>query len=173
MESVTPSPALSPKRLNMQSGLELLGWILLCQAVGGLGALATIDGVKTWYTTIQKPSWTPPNWVFGPVWTLLYVLMAVAAWRVALKRATHNVAPALWMFLLQLALNCAWSFLFFGAHRIGLSFAEILLMLAAILLTMVRVAKVDRIAMFLLVPYLAWVTYASTLNGGTWWLNRG
>jgi len=157
---------------RIRSGLELLGWVVLCQAVGGLGAVATIDGVRTWYTTIQKPSWTPPNWVFGPVWTALYLLMAIAAWRVARRRATHNVVPAIGMFLLQLALNCAWSFLFFGMHLLGVSFAEILLMLAAILLTMVRFAKIDRIAMYLLVPYLLWVTYASTLNGGTWWLNR-
>lgn len=157
---------------RIRSGLELLGWFVLCQAVGGLGAIATIGGVRDWYPTIVKPAWTPPNWVFGPVWTALYALMAVAAWRVARRRDVAPVGPALFMFLVQLGLNCAWSFLFFGAHLLGVSFAELLLMLAAILLTMARFARIDRVAMYLLVPYLAWVCYASTLNGGTWWLNR-
>ena len=99
--------------------------------------------------------------------------MAVAAWRVSRKKETHKVGQALLAFGVQLALNCAWSFLFFGMHLIGVSFLEILMVLAAIIWTMVLFAQIDRVATWLLVPYLLWVCYASTLNGGFWWLNGG
>lgn len=122
-----------------------------------------------WYAGLRKPSWNPPSWIFGPVWTLLYAAMAVAAWRVA---HAGGSAPALLLYLLQLALNAAWSWLFFGKHRMDLAFAEILLLWIAILATTAAFFRKDPAAGWLLLPYLAWVGFAAGLNFALWRLNR-
>lgn len=122
-----------------------------------------------WYRALAKPAWTPPTWVFAPVWTVLYVLIAVAAWLVWLQRRRLDLPLVLW--LGQLALNGAWSWLFFGLERPGLAALDIVALLAAILVTMMAFARVSRPAALLLVPYALWVGYAAALNLAIWRLN--
>ena len=148
--------------------LGLVGWIILCFAAPAVSASIPPG---SWYAGINKPTWNPPGWIFGPVWTFLYVTMAIAAWRVWLKGGFREQRKALGLFLLQLALNAAWTPIFFGAHWLGVAFAEILLLWLAILLTLLAFQKVDKLAAGLLVPYLAWVSFASVLNFTLWRLN--
>jgi tryptophan-rich sensory protein len=147
----------------------LCGFILLCLAVGAIAGAFTASSVETWYPTLTKPSFNPPNWVFAPVWTTLYILMAVAAWRVWLKGA--EIKGALGLFYFQLALNFLWSFLFFGAHALGLALLEIILLWLSIAITAFAFWNIDRPAGLLFVPYLAWVSFAMVLNFSLWWLN--
>jgi benzodiazapine receptor len=149
----------------------LVVFVGLCLAVGALGGWVTADSVKTWYTTINKPSFTPPNWLFGPVWTVLYVLMGVAAWRVWCKARPDQLRVPLALFAVQLALNLAWSVVFFGAHRIGGAVVVIVGLEAAILATMVAFRRIDGLAALLLVPYALWVVFAAVLNIAVWQLN--
>jgi tryptophan-rich sensory protein len=150
----------------------LMAAVAVCLGTGALGAWLTADGVRDWYPGLNKPAWTPPDWVFGPVWTLLYLLMAVAAWLVWLRADARAARPALGLFLGQLVLNAGWSGLFFALHSPGLAFAEILVLWPAIAATLVSFARVSRLAAGLLVPYLLWVTYAAALNGAIWVMNR-
>ncbi len=121
-----------------------------------------------WYASLRKPSWNPPSWIFGPVWTALYIMMAVAAWLVWRRGGPRR---ALGLYGVQLALNAAWTPLFFGLKLPGLAFAEILLLLAAVIVTARAFATVSRPAALLLVPYIAWVAFASFLNFTLWRLN--
>ncbi len=121
-----------------------------------------------WYATLVKPSWTPPNWVFGPVWSVLFVMIAIAGW---LAWRAEGVSTAVWIWLVALVANGLWSFLFFGQHQIGLALICIGALFASILGFIVATWRPARIAAWLFVPYLAWVGYASTLNAGTWVLN--
>ena len=141
----------------------------LCLAVGALGGWVTATSVKTWYPLLNKPGFNPPDWVFGPVWTALYVLMGLAAWRVWCAGAKSRTA--LWLFVLQLALNLAWSVVFFGLHRIGTAVAVIVLLEAAILATIAAFRPIDRLAAALLLPYALWVAFATVLNIAVWRLN--
>ncbi|MCW5771053.1 MAG: tryptophan-rich sensory protein [Rhodospirillaceae bacterium] len=146
--------------------------LAVCLTVGYLGSLWTAPGVRDWYPDLAKPPITPPNWVFAPVWTALYVLMAVAAWRVW-RRAGFGGAPvALSLFGLQLALNLFWSYLFFDRHLIGAATVEIAVLFMSIAATAIAFARIDRLAALLLLPYLAWVGYAGVLTGWIWVLNR-
>ena len=141
--------------------------------VGGLSGLVTAQGVRDWYPTLIKPSFNPPPWVFGPVWTLLYLMMGVAAFLVWQKGwESGAVKVALTLFTLQLILNGLWSVLFFGIRSPGLAFAEILLLWVSIGATAVLFWRVNPIAGMLLLPYEAWVTFAAVLNGSIWILNR-
>jgi tryptophan-rich sensory protein len=151
--------------------LGLAGWVLLCFAAAGLGSAFTATAVQSWYPTLNKPPFNPPAWVFGPVWSVLYAMMAVAAWRVWRKQNPGR-GSALGWFGVQLALNVLWSVLFFGARQPGWAFAEIALLWAAILATLLRFHRLDRVAGWLLAPYLAWVSFASILNLAVWLLNR-
>ena len=126
-----------------------------------------------WYGTIEKPSWNPPSSVFAPVWTTLYVLMAVAAWLVWRSRGFAGARTALTLYLVQLVLNAAWSWLFFGQHAIGLALAEILVLLSAIVATAVLFWRRHPLAGALFVPYIAWVSFATFLNFTLWRLNPG
>ncbi len=153
--------------------VALVIFVGLCLAVGALGGTWTAESVRTWYPTLAKPPINPPNWVFGPVWTVLYIAMGIAAWRVWRADGVFRARVALAAFGVQLALNLAWSFLFFGRHLIGAALIDILLLLAAIIGTLMLFARHDRIAAWLMVPYAAWVAYASVLNGWIWALNRG
>jgi tryptophan-rich sensory protein len=137
-----------------------------------IGSWATIDNVRTWYPTIAKPSWTPPNWLFGPVWTLLYTLMAIAAWRVWRNRQGAEARSVLNLYGSQLALNTLWSVLFFALHRPGLALIEISALWALLVHAQVRFWRADRTAGILWAPYLAWVSFATALNAAIWWLNR-
>ena len=144
---------------------RLLLAVLPPALASGLGALATYPNIPTWYASLAKPSFTPPNWVFAPVWTLLYAMMAFAVWRVLrLPPATPRRQPALKAFFVQLALNAGWSWAFFGLHAPALGFLAIMALLAAILATLELFWRLDRPAGLLLVPYLAWVSFATLLN---------
>jgi len=151
--------------------LALAVWIGVCLAAGGLGSFFTFEAVRTWYPTLQKPAWNPPAWVFGPVWTTLYVLMGTAAWRVWCRKSQVEVRPALRTFGVQLALNAAWSGLFFGMHAPGWAFLELLFLWAALLATVLQFRRLDGPSAWLLAPYLAWVTFAGVLNFTVWRLN--
>lgn len=152
-----------------KSTFGLLLWVLLCFAAAWPGALF-MPG--EWYAGLNKPSWNPPGWLFGPVWTTLYAMMAVAAWRVWRVSGFAARRRPLSLFLVQLALNALWTPLFFGLQRPGLAFVEILLLWLAIAWTIAAFRKVDRLAAGLLWPYLAWVSFAAVLNGTLWFLNR-
>jgi tryptophan-rich sensory protein len=145
--------------------------ISLCLLAGGLGAMATTPEIDGWYQTIEKPSWNPPSDVFGPVWTTLYVLMGVSAWSVWKPKGLKAAAIPLLLFGLQLILNVAWSWIFFGLHQPGWAFAEIVVLWAAITATAIAFFKTSQPAGWLMLPYWAWVTFASVLNFSIWQLN--
>jgi len=137
----------------------------LCLAVGAVGSLTTAPKIPTWYAGLAKPGWTPPDWVFPIAWTLLYLLMAVALWRLWDRhRPSAERRAAITLFALQLALNFIWTPVFFGLEAIIWGAAVILALWLAIAATIWASAAVDRIAAWLLAPYLAWVTYAAALN---------
>jgi tryptophan-rich sensory protein len=148
--------------------LALVGWILLSFSAAALGGLA---GPGEWYRLLNKPSWNPPNWIFGPVWTALYTAMGVAAWLVWRRGGWSTQRPALMTFLIQLALNALWSPLFFGLRAPGLAFAEIIFLWFAILATLVLFWRRHTVAGVLFVPYLAWVSFAAVLNFVLWRMN--
>ncbi len=154
----------------MNPWLALAGWIALCAVAGAIGAIASVSAAQ-FYTALERPNWAPPAGVFGPVWTLLYVTMGVAAWLVWRERGWSRARGALGLFVLQLACNALWSWLFFGWHLGGLAFADILVLLALIVATIVAFARIRRLAAWLLAPYLAWVTFAALLNYFVWQLN--
>lgn len=146
--------------------------LALVVAVSVLGQIATYPNLTPWYASLIKPSFNLPNWVFGPVWTALYLLMAFALWRVLrLPTRTAQRKTALTYFIAQLALNAAWSWLFFWAHSPLLGLIDIVPQLALIAASVVSFARVDKIAAWCLLPLLAWVSYASLLNVAIWWLN--
>jgi translocator protein len=153
----------------VNKALSLMAFLLLTLAVGGLGGWATSQSVLTWFPTLIKPSWTPPSYLFGPVWTGLYVLMAISAWLI--WKHEPNARGALLPYFIQLALNLAWSFVFFGLQQPGLAVANILALWVAIAWTIKAFSNQDRIASWLLAPYLVWVTFAAALNISIWWLN--
>ncbi len=138
---------------------------------GGLGAIATTPEIEGWYATLEKPSWNPPGYVFGPVWTTLYLMMAVAAWLVWRPAGFKTATLPLVLFAVQLVLNVAWSWIFFGLHQPGWAFVEIVFLWLAIVATIVAFLRCSRAAGWLLVPYLAWVSFASVLNYAIWQLN--
>lgn len=140
--------------------------------VGAVAAWFTTAGVNGWYAVANKPSFNPPNWVFAPVWTALYMMMGIALWLVWKKDGVKSGRrTALILFAIQLLLNFAWSFIFFYAHQPGWAFAEILLMWVSIMLTIIWFGKVSPAAAWLLVPYIWWVSFASLLNFYIWKLN--
>lgn len=151
--------------------LCLLGLVALCIGGGVLGAVITADSVRNWYPTLDKPSWTPPSWLFGPAWTVLYGMMAVAAWLVWRDAGWPAARGALALFGVQLALNFAWSPLFFGLRNPGLAFAEILVLWVAIAATLIGFWRHSSVAALLMAPYLAWTTFAALLNFAIWRMN--
>lgn len=149
----------------------LVLWIILCQGVGLLGARWTAPEIPRWYATLSKPPFNPPAWIFGPVWTILYLLMAIAAWRVSEAEASPARTAALTLFLVQLALNMLWSWIFFSRHAIGAALVEVIVLWVAIGVTTILFRRIDSAAAYLMVPYWAWVTFASVLNGALRRLN--
>jgi tryptophan-rich sensory protein len=145
--------------------------IALCQAIGGLGAIVTIPAIPSWYAGLIKPPLTPPDRIFGPVWTALYALMGLTLCLLVISRAPQR-ARAIRAFTVQLALNALWSPVFFGARRPGAALAVIAALWAAVVWTIRESAKVSRPAAWLLAPYLAWISFAAYLNAGIFYLNR-
>jgi len=153
--------------------VALILFVGICLAVEILSGLATRQSVSTWYTTLSKPSWTPPGWLFGPVWTILYISMGVAAWLVWQKRSASVVTPALTLFFIQLALNGLWSLFFFGQRNLALGLVDIGLLWLALAATIAAFWMVRPLAGALLIPYLMWVSFATALNYTIWRLNPG
>lgn len=147
------------------------GSIVVCLAVGAIGSLATASAITGWYATLTKPWFNPPNWLFGPVWTVLYILMGVSLARLLLARFSRQRLEALITFGGQLIFNLLWSPLFFGVHAIAAALVVIVLMWIGIVATIGYAWRVDRLAALLLMPYILWVSFASILNAALWWLN--
>lgn len=152
--------------------LALSGWIVLCELVGIIGGLLTASAIPTWYAALAKPSFSPPNWIFGPVWTMLYVLMGVAVYRVfRLGMNKSAVRSAVFLFLFQLTLNAIWSLIFFGGQNIPLGFVDIAALWITIIVLVFRFCALDGVSAYLLMPYLGWVSFATVLNYNLWLLN--
>jgi len=154
------------------SWIWLGAWLGVCFAVAGISGSWTASEIPGWYSTLHRPRIAPPNWVFGPVWTLLYTLMAIAAWRVWLAPPSAFRTWGLLLFLVQLALNFAWSWIFFRMHAIGTALFDVGILWAFIGATTLLFARVTPNAAGLMAPYWAWVTFATALNAGYWLLNR-
>ena len=150
-----------PVRTRRAQVAGLIASLLVCAIASGIGGYVTAGSVGTWYRTLEKPFFNPPDWVFAPVWTTLFVMMAVAAWRVWRAQAWPLIRTALVLYAIQLALNVAWSALFFGARSPG----------AALIVTARVFARFDRIAAWMMAPYAAWVAFATLLNAAIWRLN--
>ncbi len=162
---MTPSTLpISPARTLT----ALLGWVALTYGAATTGIFVSTGG---WYAELLKPAWNPPGWLFGPVWTLLYTLMAVAAWLIWKQGGWKAQKRALSLYLLQWALNALWTPLFFGLHRPGLAVLELLLLDVAVLATIRAFWQVRRAAAWLLIPYACWIAFATALNVAIWRLN--
>ena len=151
--------------------LSLALWIIGCLAVGSLGGRWTGPEISGWYRTLTKPSFNPPSWVFGPVWTTLYILMAIATWLVAESPDSPLRTLGLTLFVSQLALNLAWSWIFFRKHALGPAAIEVAVLWCAIGATTILFIPVSTAAAWLMAPYWGWVTFASILNTAIWRLN--
>jgi tryptophan-rich sensory protein len=156
--------------MTMQRVLGFIGWALVTFAAAALGAIASASAPE-FYAELARPSWAPPAWLFGPVWSVLYALMAVAAWLVWRARGFAGARAALILFVVQLAANALWSWLFFAWQRGALAFAEVLILDCLILATIVSFQRVSAVAAVLLYPYLAWCLFASALTFAVWRLN--
>jgi translocator protein len=144
--------------------LKLLSLIIICEGVGILGSIFTIPSIQTWYATLNKPVFSPPNFVFGPVWTTLYCLMGISIYLILTKKLKKEKSQLIALFSAQLFLNFLWSVIFFGLHLPGLAFAEIAMLWVSILLLIIKFWKFSKTASILLMPYLLWVSFASILN---------
>ncbi|HSI09914.1 MAG: TspO/MBR family protein [Rariglobus sp.] len=150
----------------------LLGFILLVAIVSAAGGAITATSVTTWYASLDKPAWTPPGWLFGPAWTLLYAMMAVVAWRLWQQRhESPGARLTLRLWFLQLALNCAWSFLFFGLRSPLAGLLDILALLVVIIWIQLCLVREHRTLALLWTPYIAWVAFATALNASIWLRN--
>ena len=152
---------------------KLFASVIVCQLAGVVGSVFTFPSIASWYKFLEKPFFSPPNWIFGPVWTILYTLMGIAlflVWRKGL--ADKAVKGAVVIFLVHLAANSLWSVIFFGLHNLLLAFLEILILWLLIVIVTAKFYKINKTAAYLLVPYILWVSFASVLNFSVWWLNK-
>jgi tryptophan-rich sensory protein len=149
----------------------LIAFMVLCLIISAFGGAVTATSVNDWYATLDKPSFNPPNWLFAPVWTAIYFMIAFSGWRVWLKTGLANAKGPFGLYAAQLALNLAWSFLFFGAESPALALIDIVILLVVIIANMIAFWRIDRLAGMLLVPYAAWVGFATILNAAVWQLN--
>lgn len=159
------------QRTGLPDWAGLVVCLVICLGAGGLGAMATTPQIDGWYRTITKPAGNPPNQVFGPVWSTLFVMIAIAAWLVWKPAGFKDARVPLSLFGVQLVLNVGWSWIFFGLHQPGWAFVEIVILWMAILMTTIASARRSKAAGWLLVPYLAWVSFAGVLNFSIWRLN--
>lgn len=159
--------------MKISNSLKLVACIIISESAGIIGSLFTTPSIDGWYEGIIKPSFNPPNWVFGPVWTTLFALMGCSlylVWKKGFER--KDVRIAVGIFAVQLILNTLWSIIFFGIHNIALALIEIVILWLAIFATIISFAKISRLAAWLLVPYIAWVSFAMYLNYTLWILNQ-
>ena len=157
--------------LGMKNWVKLAISIAIPQIIGATGAFFTVSGVGSWYQSINRPEWNPPSWLFGPVWTTLYVLMGIALYLVW-KSDESNKRTAITLWSVQLVVNFLWSLLFFNQHQIGGALIDLVILWLLILLTIFAFAKINKTAAWLLVPYISWVTFAGILNYTIWMLNK-
>jgi tryptophan-rich sensory protein len=158
------------RRSTLAQAIGLLAWLAVVFAAAAVGAIASIDA-GSFYVQLARPAWAPPASVFGPVWSVLYLLMGVAAWLVWRERGAKGLSVALALFLVQLGANALWSWLFFAWRYGAFAFADVLVLLALIVATVAAFWRIRRLASFLLVPYLAWVCFASVLTWAVWQSN--
>ncbi len=153
---------------------KILTVVVTCLAIGYFSGIVTRSAIITWYPTLVKPNFNPPNWIFAPVWSMLYIMMGIAAGLVwdRMESNTEIVKRALVFFAVQLALNALWSYLFFGLMNPMLALLEIVILWLMIYETYVQFGKINKIAGYLFIPYLLWVSFAMVLNASIWWLNR-
>lgn len=151
--------------------ISFITFIIVCLIVQIVGSFWTRESVSTWYPTLIKPSWTPPDWIFGPVWSFLYIMIAVSGWLIYKSEYSHKRSVALMLYAGQLVLNFIWSFLFFSLRSPILGLIDIVLLCLLIILTIISAWPVRPLASLLLIPYLMWVMYATALNAGIWLLN--
>lgn len=170
MRDISPHMKRSTIVSTSSQAVGLLVWLLLVFAAAAIGAFASASASE-FYRDLVRPPWAPPGWLFGPVWSVLYALMGVAAWLVWRTRGFDGARNALLLFVVQLAANALWTWLFFVWHQGGLAFAEIILLMALILATIALFWRVNRLAAVLLFPYFSWVSFASALTLSTWRLN--
>jgi benzodiazapine receptor len=156
---------------DRDSWLSLLPFAFVCFAAGLTGSMFTRKSVQTWYPQLQRPSWNPPNWIFGPVWGFLYLMMAISSWLVWRQAGWHGARLPLLLFGIQLLLNVAWSAVFFGMRAIGAAYGEILLLWTIAIATAVAFYSVSLLAAWLLIPCIAWIGFASYLNFRIWQMN--
>lgn len=153
--------------------LKLVSSIVICFLAGGIGSVFTVSAIPTWYAYLNKPFFSPPNWIFGPVWTTLYILMGISLYLIWIKGfKTKKVRDAIVLFIIQLILNAIWSPVFFGYKNLLLAFVIIVAMIFYVVKTILAFGKIDKKASYLLYPYLAWISFASILNFSVWFLNR-
>ena len=155
----------------MPKSIKLIIAILLPMVIGGFSGFLTANSINGWYSTLQQPTFNPPNWVFGPVWTILYLIMGISLYRIWILPISEDRNKAIGIFALQMTLNFFWSLIFFRWHLIGFALAEIILMWVMIATMILRFKKLDVAAGLMNVPYLLWVTFASALNGAYFILN--
>lgn len=155
----------------MKNSLKLLLCIIIPLAIGAVSGIATASGIDTWYVTIEKPSFNPPNYLFGPVWTTLYILMGISFFMILKSPKNELKTKAIAIFCIQLFLNFCWSFLFFKFQLLGLAFIEIILIWLSIAAMIIIFFEIKKTAALLQIPYLLWVSFASVLNGTIWLLN--
>ena len=157
--------------MKRSNGIKLILSIVLCVSLGSVGGLVTVSEIPTWYASLNKPSFNPPNWLFGPVWTTLYVLMGISVYLIWKQPVSKERNKALQLFILQFILNFCWSFIFFGLHATGWALIEMIALWILILLSILHFAKHSKTAAWLLVPYISWVSFALLLNAAIWKLN--
>ena len=162
-----------PLSLHNRKITALVLAIVTVVSAAFIGNSATLPNIATWYAHLNKPPLNPPNWVFGPVWSILYVFMIIAFWRILTRPdpANGRLSASLW-FLAQMIANAGWSVAFFGQHSPAAGLSVIIVMWVLIIMTILQFARIDRLASWLLVPYLMWVSFAAYLNAGVFWLNR-
>jgi len=155
----------------MNNILKFIIAVAIPVTVGAVAGFFTADSVKGWYSSLEKPSFNPPSWLFGPVWTVLYILMGIAFYLVWKQPSSEKRNRAIMFFILQLILNGAWSFIFFYAKQPGWAFAEIVVLWLMIIVTMINFKPLSKTSFYLMIPYLLWVSFASVLNFTIWQLN--
>lgn len=158
--------------MQKNSTIALIASIGIAQLAGIIGSIFTTPNISTWYASLTKPAWNPPNWLFGPVWLTLFVLMGIASYRIWLQRKKPEVVGVLVIYVTHLAVNIAWSMLFFGAKLLDVAFYEIIVLWLLIGYLIIRFHRIDKLAGYLLIPYFAWVSFATLLNYTVWMLNK-